>query len=263
MDTPGATPQEFLSRESWSERAANTAWPAGWHVRVVDETGSTNADLLGAAAAGAPHRSVLAAGHQTAGRGRLDRTWEAPPGANLLVSVLFREIPPAVHELTQRVALAAARAASALTGADVRLKWPNDLLRGDDKVAGVLAQAGMRATPDGAPGIDHVVVGIGINVGWAPPGAARLADADATVLHPLDLLSRVLVEHDALPALVHDAYRDQLATLGRAVRVELPGGAVVEGAAVDVEADGRLVVETAGGVRRFDVGDVVHLRTTR
>lgn len=268
MDTPGATPQERLSRESWSERAAGTAWPAGWHVRAVDETGSTNADLLAAATAGAPHRTVLAAAHQTAGRGRLDRTWTAPPGANLLVSILFREVPAAAHELTQRVALAAARAATALTGIDVQLKWPNDLLVGDEKLAGVLAQAGMRPGPGSAAAIDHVVVGIGINVGWAPPGAACLvADEgddegdEGRSLHPLDLLRRMLVEHDDLPELVHPAYRDRLATLGRRVRVELPGGTAVEGLAVDVEPDGRLVVDDGGTVHRFDVGDIVHLRT--
>ncbi|MEY4231381.1 MAG: hypothetical protein RLZZ362_2230, partial [Actinomycetota bacterium] len=85
----------------------------GWHIRIVDETGSTNADLLDTAvAAGAPHGSVLVARHQTAGRGRLDRRWDAPADTNLLVSILFRDrpgrpLPEHLHELTQRVALAA------------------------------------------------------------------------------------------------------------------------------------------------------------
>lgn len=247
------------------------SWPAGWRVTAVDETGSTNADLLAAAAVGAPDRTVLAAAHQTAGRGRLDRTWTAPPGANLLVSLLFRDVPPAVHELTQRVALAAARAATALTGADVRLKCPNDLLVGDAKLAGVLAQAGMRTDAGGRGAIDHVVVGIGLNVGWAPPDAARLADATdagaAGAPHPLDLLARLLAEYDRLPPMVHGAYRAALATIGRRVRVELPGGTSVDGLAVDVEPDGRLVVDvdgpSGGEVHRYDVGDVVHLRAAR
>jgi hypothetical protein len=167
METPGATPPDLWPGD----------WPARWHVRVIDETGSTNADLLAAAAAGAPNRSVLAARHQTAGRGRLDRRWEAPPGANLLVSLLFSEVPEFPHELTQRVALAARAAARSIAGVDARLKWPNDLLVGDQKLAGVLAQGAI--TGDRRV----VVVGIGINVGWAPPGAARLGEG----IDPLDV----------------------------------------------------------------------------
>lgn len=231
-------------------------WPAGWHVEVVDVTGSTNADLLAAAAAGAPDRTVRAAGHQTAGRGRLDRRWEAPPGANLLVSILFRSLPVHVHELTQRVALAAADACRACAGVSPVLKWPNDLLvsdavTGDAKLAGVLAQAG---TVDGR--IDHVVVGIGVNVDWAPEGGARLGQG----VHPLRLLAALLAAYDALPADVHPRYRAELGTLGRQVRVELPDGEVV-GEAVDVGADGRLAVRDRHGiVHHVGVGDVVHLR---
>ena len=80
----------------------------GWTVEHVAETGSTNADLL-ATAAQRPDRSVLVAAHQTAGRGRLDRRWDAPPGANLLVSILFHDVPAQPSELTRRVALAAGR----------------------------------------------------------------------------------------------------------------------------------------------------------
>lgn len=274
MDTPGATPQELSSSGPVSgparsgaplvaaERAGTMVWPAGWTVTVVDETGSTNADLLAAAQAGAADRTVLAAAHQTAGRGRLDRTWTAPPGANLLVSLLLRDVPDAVHESIQRVALAAAAAARALTGADVRLKWPNDLLLDDRKLAGVLSQGGRSPAAVAArDGIDHVVVGIGVNVGWAPPDAARLADAPGGAgLDPLVLLRELLVAFDALPAVVHDQYRSSLATIGRRVRVDLPGDRTVEGEAIDVERDGRLVVRSATATHRFDVGDVVHLR---
>lgn len=225
-------------------------WPHGWHVRVVDETGSTNADLLAAAASGAPHRSVLAARHQTAGRGRLDRRWEAHAGANLLVSLLFTEVPDHAHELTQRVALAAADAAATLAGADVRLKWPNDLLLDGRKLAGVLAQSTF------VDGRRVVVVGIGVNVGWAPPDAALLGGG----LEPMALLAEMLRAYDRLPTDVWPLYRERLATLGVAVRVELPTE-TIEGRALDVERDGRLVVLDACGItHRFDVGDVVHLR---
>ena len=233
-------------------------WPPGWHVEVVTETGSTNADLLAAAAAGAPDRSVLCALHQTAGRGRLDRRWDAPPGANLLVSLLFRDVPAAAHELTWRVGLAACAAAEQVAGVTPTLKWPNDLLVGDHKLAGVLAQASFGG-PGGAGGQGGpvVVVGIGMNVRWSPDGAARLgADVD-----PLDVLAALLGAYDALPADVLPLYRQRLGTLGRAVRVELPGDEVLEGRAVDVDPDGRLVVLDACAVtHRLDVGDIVHLR---
>jgi BirA family biotin operon repressor/biotin-[acetyl-CoA-carboxylase] ligase len=226
-------------------------WSAGWHVTVVDETGSTNSDLLTLAGRGAPHRSVLAARHQTAGRGRLDRRWEAPPGANLLVSMLFREVPEHPNELTRRVALAAVDAVAVTAGVPARLKWPNDVLVDGAKLAGVLAQAGV---VDGR--VDHVVVGIGINVGWAPDGGARVGDG----VHPLRLLGVLLEAYDALPADVHARYREALVTLGQRVRVERATD-VLEGRAVDVEPDGRLVVVDACAVtHRLDTGDVVHLR---
>ena len=216
---------------------------------MVEETGSTNADLLEAAAGGAPDRTVLAARHQTAGRGRLDRRWEAPAGANLLVSLLFRQIPQHPHELTQRVALAAADAADQLAGVRPLLKWPNDLLLGDAKLAGVLAQAQLGPQP-------AVVVGIGVNCHWAPAGGARLGDG----VDPLALLATMLRCYDALPADITERYRSQLATLGTRVRVELPDGALV-GVAVGVEASGELVVREDGGAeQRVTVGDVVHLR---
>ena len=221
-------------------------------MRVVDETGSTNADLLAAAAAGAPNRTVLAARHQTAGRGRLDRRWEAPPGVNLLVSLLFTEVPEVPHELTQRVGLAAVAAARSVAGVEAALKWPNDVLVGDEKLAGVLAQSAIMGDRR------VVVVGIGVNVGWAPPGAARLGEG----IDPLQVLAAMLRSFDEQPVDVWPEYRAHLATIGHSVRVELAAGQV-EGRALDVERDGRLVVlDECGITHRFDVGDVVHLRPT-
>jgi BirA family transcriptional regulator, biotin operon repressor / biotin---[acetyl-CoA-carboxylase] ligase len=232
--------------------SADLQWPAGWTVEWVAETGSTNDDLLAAGRAGAPDRSVRAADHQTAGRGRLDRRWDAPPGANLLVSLLLRDVPEHPHHVTQRVALAAVRACRDLAGVDAVLKWPNDVLLGDGrKLAGVLAQLGEDA------GEAFVVVGIGLNVGWAPEGAASLDGA----VSPRRLLRGLLEAFDALPADIEPTYRSQLATIGQQVRVELPGDAVVVGRAVDVEADGRLVVlDDCAMTHRIDAGDVVHLR---
>jgi BirA family transcriptional regulator, biotin operon repressor / biotin---[acetyl-CoA-carboxylase] ligase len=222
-------------------------WPSGWHVEVVDETGSTNADLLAAAAAGAPDHSVLATRHQTAGRGRMDRRWDAPPGSNMLVSILFRDVPPLPHELTWRVGLAACTACAVVAGVQPVLKWPNDLLLDGRKLAGMLAQA--------TPGI--VVAGIGLNVGWAPPDAALLGDE----FDPLDVLAALLGALDAQPDDIFPLYRQALATLGRDLRVELPGGENVHGRAIDVERDGRLVVlDQCGLTHRYDVADIIHIR---
>jgi BirA family biotin operon repressor/biotin-[acetyl-CoA-carboxylase] ligase len=217
---------------------------------VVDETGSTNADLLAAAAAGAPDRRVLMARHQTSGRGRLDRPWESPPGVNLLVSILFRELPASPHDLSHRVALAAVHAVERLTGLAPSVKWPNDLLLNGRKLAGLLAQSG------GHGAIDYVVVGIGVNVGWAIDDAATLAGA----VTPDELLAALLDEYDRLPVDIGPLYRARLATLDQEVRVERPDRDIT-GRAIDLDDDGRLVVlDDAGVAHHLDVGDVVHLR---
>src|SRR3954470_21079179 len=152
-----------------------------WSVWFVAETGSTNADLL--AIPDAPDRTVLVAGHQTAGRGRLDRTWDAPPSANLLTSILFTDVPDEPAALTRAVGIAAVDAVAAATGLAAKLKWPNDLVLDDRKLAGILAQR----SPSGP-----VVVGIGLNVGWAPAGAARLGEG----VEPLLILTELLRAFD-------------------------------------------------------------------
>ena len=224
-------------------------WPPGWTVEHVAATGSTNDDLL-ATAGERPDRSVLVADYQHAGRGRRDRTWTALPGANLLVSILFHVVPPEAIELPRRVSLATVDACRRFTSAALALKWPNDVVLDDRKLAGVLAQRSSEGS---------VVVGVGVNVGWAPDGASRLGSA-AT---PLGLLAALLDAYDRLPASagdLRDRYGHELATLGRRVRVELPDGELV-GVATDLAIDGRLVViDDAGTAHRLAVGDVVHLR---
>jgi len=143
-------------------------------VRRFASIDSTNRYLLDEARAGAPEGVVAVADHQTAGRGRLGRTWEAPAGANLLCSVLLRPdlAPEERHLATAAVALAALDAVEALPPAlglagQVGVKWPNDLVdRSGRKLAGVLAEADLAASPAGPP---PLVVGIGINVGWPGP----------------------------------------------------------------------------------------------
>lgn len=154
-----------------------------------------------------------------------------------------------------RVGLAVVYAVIELESTDstVGLKWPNDVLLDGAKLAGVLAQRSTTAS--------GIVVGFGVNVGWAPPGAARVHDLDTSVT-PASLLQRVLEAFDALPDDISIAYRARLQTLGRRVRVELPGAVNVFGQAVDVDAEGRLMVRLDDGqMRVFDVGDVIHLRS--
>lgn len=256
MPAPDDIPSAVDGDREPAFRGVQNRWPEGWSVTVVDETGSTNDDVLAAAAEGAADRTVLCARHQRSGRGRLDRRWDAPPGANLLVSMLFRDVPDEAHQLTQRVGLAACQVASSY-GVDARLKWPNDVVVGDAKLAGILAQAG--------DGFSFVVVGLGLNVGWAPPGAASLrADGDGrdgvVTADVIDVLGEVLRAYDALPGDITDLYRRSLSTIGRRVRVELHD-AVLLGTAVDVRGDGALVVrDDSGLVHEVHTADVVHLR---
>lgn len=189
-----------------------------------------------AVARGLPPWTVVVADHQTAGRGRLDRRWEAPAGTALLASFVV----PA-HPLPT---FAAGVGAAEACGPGVRLKWPNDLLLDGRKLAGILAEAHR----------DRVVIGIGINLTAAPPGAARLGpvDRDALLAAIGERLQHWL---GAAPADLLDAWRARADTLGRRVRVDL-GGEVLEGVAEDITAGGALVV--AG--REVAAGDVVHLR---
>jgi BirA family transcriptional regulator, biotin operon repressor / biotin---[acetyl-CoA-carboxylase] ligase len=179
----------------------------------------------------------------------MSRVWDAPAGANLLFSVLFTEIPEVPVELTHRVGVATVIACERVAGVKAQLKWPNDLLVGEAKLAGILAQRSGNA----------VVVGTGINVGWAPEGAAQLGED----CNPVELLAEILRAFDELPidaAQMRELYRSHLATLGRQVRIELADFEIV-GTALDVTDQGQLVVlDTCGITHRCDVGDVVHLR---
>ncbi|WP_208029184.1 biotin--[acetyl-CoA-carboxylase] ligase [Rhabdothermincola sediminis] len=246
-------------------------------LRWVAETTSTNADLLREAAAGAPEGVVLVADHQTAGRGRLGRSWESPPGASLLLSVLLRPAlkPSQAHLVASAVGLSAVTACQQVADIELRLKWPNDLLVDLDgverKAGGILAESIIEHDV-----LEAVVVGLGLNVNWPETIPEELAGI-ATALNLVtgrevdreDLLVALLRELDSWCAqLEHEEGRDLLratylarsATVGREVRVERPGG-TLEGRAVDVTADGHLVVEhETGSAIEITAGDVVHLR---
>ncbi len=181
-----------------------------------------------------PVGSVVVADHQTAGRGRLSHRWETPPGTALLVSFVLRPDP--------LLSLAAGVAAAEACGRGVRLKWPNDLLLDGRKVGGILVEA----TPSKA------ICGIGINLTWAPEGAARLDEPRDELLERL----RVAIERwSSTPGdQVLDRWRELSDTIGKSVRIELPDR-IVEGIADDIDPSGSLIV----GGERFSAGGLTVL----
>jgi BirA family biotin operon repressor/biotin-[acetyl-CoA-carboxylase] ligase len=245
-------------------------WEGHWDVRRFEEIDSTNTYLREQARLGAPDGTVAVAEHQTAGRGRLDRRWEAPPGASLLLSVLLRPSldPPQLHLCTAAVAMAAAQACHKVAGVDVRLKWPNDLVVGDAKLAGVLAEAEFDAQS-----VRSVVVGIGVNLAWPGPegvggtclddlrGSGPAVDREQLLGAVLAALGRrrPLLDDPAGRSQLAAELRERCATLGADVRVELPGAEIV-GVASGIDDAGHLIVQTAEGTQVVAAGDVVHLR---
>jgi len=211
------------------------------------------------ARAGEADGLVLVADHQTAGRGRLGRVWEAPAGSALLASVLIRPklLVSDLHLVTQWVALAAVEACREAAGVTPELKWPNDLMVNERKLAGVLAESVVEHGRVAA-----VVVGIGLNLSWALPevGVALndLAPNPVTTDQLLEAFLRALGDGPD-PERIRRDYRRRLSTLGQRVRVELPTEQF-EGLATAVGDDGRLVVTTASGPRTVSAGDVIHLR---
>lgn len=261
-------------------RAALPRWHA---VDAVETTGSTNIDVTRMASEGAPDRVALVASEQTAGRGRLSRSWTAPAGASIALSALFRPegVPAedlgllplvaglAVVDMVRDVAKlpqAAAPGDAVAKPPELGLKWPNDVLLGGRKLCGILVEAASIAPP-------ALVVGIGVNVDLREdelpvPHATSLALAGAENLNRTELAVGLL---DALDrrerqwrfdraAMMAD-YRATCLTLGTRVRVELPGGGELVGDAADILDDGELVVRDDSGARRtVTAGDVRHLR---
>ena len=226
-------------------------------IRLLGQTGSTNDDVAAEAAAGAPEGLVMTAEFQTAGRGRLDRRWEAQPGDGLLVSVLLRPagLPPERRGLVaSAVALAAGEACSSVAGVQPDIKWPNDLMLGPAKLSGILAVESSGA----------VVVGMGLNVHGGPPGSAWLDQVAGRRIDRARLLEAWLRSLDRLSGdwdSVADRYRRECATVGRPVSVELSAGQVVTGVASGVDGLGRLILRADDGSETpLAVGDVTHLR---
>ncbi|WP_031516084.1 biotin--[acetyl-CoA-carboxylase] ligase [Streptomyces sp. NRRL F-5123] len=265
-------------------RRAVVGSPLWTSLDVVEATGSTNSDLAARAAAGAAEGAVLVAEEQTAGRGRLDRRWSAPPRSGLFFSVVLRPgeagafgAPVPVHRwgwLPLLAGVATATALSRTAGVHTSLKWPNDLLLTVDdeerKAGGILAER---------TGESGVVVGIGLNVSLREdelpvPTAASLALAGAAATDRDPLLRAVLrsladwyeawrsAGGDPDASRLRQTYAAGCATLGRQVRAELPGDRELSGTAVGIDDDGRLVIAGPDGEQAVGAGDVVHLRPT-
>jgi BirA family biotin operon repressor/biotin-[acetyl-CoA-carboxylase] ligase len=236
----------------------------------LEQTGSTNRDLL-AKAAGLPEFYVLATDFQTAGKGRMDRSWEANPGSSVMASVLLR---PSFTEssgigwLSLMTALAISQAISAL-GQEAKIKWPNDVLIQDKKVSGILAEA--------ATDLSCVVIGFGINVNqlateFPVETATSLLvetggsiDRDQLLAAVIQNLKKLYFElsvsgGDAQDSGLREASLSLSATVGQQVSVEFPNGKKTFGLAKQIDSTGRLVVETSSETLTVSAGDVLHLR---
>jgi BirA family transcriptional regulator, biotin operon repressor / biotin---[acetyl-CoA-carboxylase] ligase len=240
-----------------------------WRIDVVAETGSTNADLLARAAAGEDiDGAVLIAESQTAGRGRHGRAWSTPPDSQVALSagVGVGDVPSdAWGWLPLLTGVAVVDAVAETTGVTAGLKWPNDVLVGTEKLAGILAEVAAPAAT--------VVVGLGLNITEAPdPAATSLALLGATVDRTVvaDAILRQLAIRVAAwkaargaDATVVADYRARSVTIGNRVRALLPGDNAVEGLAADIDDLGRLRIDTADGPVTVSAGDITHLRPAK
>jgi len=238
----------------------------------IAETGSTNRDLLEKDQA-CNQFHVVATDFQSAGRGRMDRRWEAKAGSSVMASILLRPRftnPEGIGWLSLLTALAISQAIASL-GVESRVKWPNDVLIGDKKVSGILAEA--------SPDLSTVVVGFGINVLQGESDlpvetATSLSIATGKQINRDELLAKVIQNlrglFEELAASGGDAEASGLrkkllavsATVGQQVSVEFPDNTKAFGLALDIDSSGRLVLKTSSETLTVSAGDVLHLRSS-
>jgi BirA family biotin operon repressor/biotin-[acetyl-CoA-carboxylase] ligase len=271
----GSDPGAALDGERLAMLMASTGsrWPVP---RLLDTTGSTNDDAAELARGGAPEGTCVVAETQTAGRGRLDRSWVSPPGAGLLMSVLVRPAEADAGRVAWLPLLAGLAVTDALHrtgGVRAELKWPNDIIvtaaacggsDGPRKLGGILSVL----LPD-AGGSRGVVIGIGINVAMGsadlplPSATSVLLEGGTT--DRMALLAAVLAALEVRIAQWREGdrtaeadYRARCASIGRLVRVEIPSGEPVSGVVTGIDDDGHLIVEDGETTARITAGDVIH-----
>lgn len=274
QDPNGRDPLDFVRIATELE-----GLPVPLRVEVEQETASTNAVVAERARAGEDEGLVLVTEHQTAGRGRLDRTWVTPARSALTFSVLLRppaDVPAERWPWLPLMAGLAVTEALREEGYRAGVKWPNDVLAhtpdGERKLCGILVER--IEVPNGAAGETPpaAVVGIGLNT------SQRATEIPVETGTSLELLSGAPVDRSALlarllgrlvgryadwqvdPEGMAAAYSAASVTLGREVRAELPGDSTLRGTAVAIDPFGRLVVRTADGETAVGAGDVVHVR---
>jgi BirA family transcriptional regulator, biotin operon repressor / biotin---[acetyl-CoA-carboxylase] ligase len=237
-------------------------------IRVVEETASTNADVRAAAESGAAEGVVVLAERQTGGRGRLDRQWESPARAGVLLSMLLRPTVAAARLplLPLLTGVAVAEAVRAIAELPAMVKWPNDVLVDGRKLGGILVER----TADGA-----VVVGVGVNVSTRPDelpvptatsvqiagGAPDRESLAKEILRAFERRYAAFIDTGGAPESVLPAYREVCETIGSEIVVQLPDGESAHGTAVRVDDGGMLVVRDGNGIERaWSAGDVIHVR---
>ncbi|MGH2662600.1 MAG: biotin--[acetyl-CoA-carboxylase] ligase [Actinomycetota bacterium] len=234
----------------------------------LDETDSTNTVALELARQGAPEWTVVAAGHQRSGRGRMGRSWTSVPGRSLLFSLVLR--PTLSPDRASLLSLLAAVAAIEACGVPNLLsKWPNDLVVGEQKVGGILAEGRVEGTA-----LEHVVVGMGLNLAMREEDFPEELRGSATSLaavgaeHDMaDLLGAILSgfreeydqQDDRFAVRVVGLYMSRCDTVGRGVRATTTEGVTIEGQAVGLDPRGGLQVRTASGPVIVAFGEIAHL----
>ena len=242
-----------------------TAKELGCELEIHERLDSTNNRAKALAASGAKHGTTVIADSQDGGRGRLGRSFFSPGHSGIYMTVILRPdcAPEKAPMLTSLAAVAAARAVEAVSGAEVKIKWVNDLYIGGKKICGILSEAGLNME---AGRLDYAVVGIGVNVGRMafPPELADIAtsvgnetgaapDRNTLIAEILNQLEALYGELETGAFLEESRRRSNV--IGRTVTV-MEGGKTYPARALDIDSQGRLLIETDRGTACLNYGEV-------